>query len=145
MTGSSRKFSPILTAIWESGSVELPTGGHKKVAANINRESSDALYDMVLQERPKQVVEIGMAYGISTLTILSALAENGSGSLISIDPYLDWPTGKEVALNNVDKAGFSDLHMHIQEPSQIALGRMWQESRSFDLIYIDGYHNFEYF
>jgi predicted O-methyltransferase YrrM len=54
--------------------VVLPDGTEKRLTANINPRASHALYRSVLKEKPKVVVEIGMAQGVSTLTILTALA-----------------------------------------------------------------------
>lgn len=42
-------------------------------------------YALVRKEQPSRIVETGVCNGISTLSILLALQENGSGSLYSID------------------------------------------------------------
>ena len=123
----------------------MPSGGHRQVVANIDRDNCNALYDLVVREQPETVVEIGMAYGISTLVILSALSQNEHGKIISIDPYFGWPTGMEVAKHQISMAGFADMHTHLQEPSQIALPRLWQQQDfQTQFVYIDGYHNVEY-
>ena len=44
----------------------LPDGAEKPLAANINSVAANALYETVLEERPKHVIEIGMAQGVST-------------------------------------------------------------------------------
>ncbi len=143
-TEQERTFSPVLEEIWNTASAETPSGEHLKVVANVNRTNCNALYDHVVKEEPSVVIEVGMAYGISTLTILSALFKNGSGRLISIDPYIGWPTGMAVAKHQVCKAGFAEIHTHIQEASQTALPELWKQEFLADFIYLDGYHNVEY-
>src|SRR5690606_12806542 len=112
--------------------------------ANISMENSETLYRTVRERRPDLVIEIGMAYGVSTLTILSALQDNGTGRLISIDPYIDWPTGHQVALHQVQRAGVAQLHEHHHGCSHAALPRLLAESVKPEMVYIDGCHNFEY-
>jgi predicted O-methyltransferase YrrM len=93
------------------------------------------------------VIEIGMSVGVSTLAILSGLADsNGPGRVISIDPYGD-SSGEEslmIAMHNIQKSGLSDRHTHIRQPSWAALPDLIRAGQKCDLIYIDGMHSFEY-
>jgi len=136
---------PVLQEVFLQNTVEHPDGKKIKCVANINRENSNALFNTVLNRRPKLVVEIGMAYGVSTLTILSALrnCDNG-GRLISIDPYIGWPTGRLVALNQVRRARHEAAHEHLHEPSYSGLVRLIHGGSDADFVYIDGNHNFDY-
>lgn len=46
------------------------------------------LYNLILNSKPKNVVETGVAYGWSSLSILTALEKNQQGRLVSVDmPY----------------------------------------------------------
>lgn len=127
------------------GKVQHPDGTLLDVTANISLANGEALRRFVCNRRPKLVIEIGMAYGVSTLQILAGLLEaGGDGRLISIDPYLNWDTGHKVALNQVERAGVAHLHEHRRDMSQIILPAMLAEGVSPDFIYIDGRHNFEY-
>lgn len=85
-----------------------------------------------------------MAYGVSTLSILHSLRLLGGGRLISIDPYVDWPNGKLVAHHQIRRAGAEDLHEHMCEPSYMALPKLLERGVQPDLVYIDGWHNFDY-
>jgi predicted O-methyltransferase YrrM len=135
---------PTLKEVFETRTVVHPSGNHRKVVANISPQNSQALYAFVRHQRPQCVVEIGMAYAVSTLSILSGLAENGAGRCISIDPYIGWASGREVALHQVERAGFAGLHRHMHEPSYTALPRLIDDKTHVDLVYIDGNHNFDY-
>lgn len=138
-------FCSILDEVFQNGTVEHPDGRKIDCVANIGKHNCNALYGVVQKHRPRVVAEIGMAYGVSSLTILSALRNNGDGGrLISIDPYIGWSTGRIVALNQVRRAGFEDTHQHLYEPSYSGLPRLLHDGTPIDLVYIDGNHNFDY-
>jgi len=44
------------------------------------------LFGLVVARRPERVFEIGFRYGGTSLVILSALQDNGSGRLVALDP-----------------------------------------------------------
>ena len=134
--------NPVLEDILTRREVELPSGESKRLVANVDPKIANILYRIVLDKRRKKAFEIGMAYGVSTLSILTGLGQT-DGSLVSIDPYIGWPTGRKTALLNVEKAGFSDRHSHLHEPSYSALPRLLSEGRRFDFAYIDGAHDFD--
>lgn len=136
--------NPVLQEIFSEGTVEQPDGEKRSVVANINLDNSLALHRTVIEKRPSVVVEIGMAYGASSLSILDALEQNQHGRLISIDPYTRWESGCLIAHHQIERAGFAHRHEHRQECSYLALPNLLQEGISPDLVYIDGNHNFDY-
>src|SRR5687768_17279041 len=78
---------------------------------------ANALYRLIKQLKPRLALEVGMAYGGSTLSILTAFQElDCEGSLISIDPAQSsyW---HNVGLANVERCGFKERHRLIEEPS----------------------------
>ena len=85
-----------------------------------------------------------MAFGFSTLAILTALEELGSeGGLISIDPYQarDW---HNCGIAAVRRAGLEALHQHIARPDYLALPELLEAGTRLEFAYIDGYHTFDY-
>src|SRR5215469_17027877 len=56
---------------------------------SIGRSDGDVLRDLVVAERARTVIEIGLAYGGCALAIVEALVANGSGqgSHLIIDAY----------------------------------------------------------
>jgi predicted O-methyltransferase YrrM len=135
--------SGVLEEALRGGRVQHPDGSWREVKANISVQHSRALNEFVRFRRPELVVEVGMAYGVSTLTILDALQSTGKGRLISIDPYIDWPSGRLVALHQIKRAGVGDFHKHMCECSHTALPKLLMQGHQPDFIYIDGWHNFD--
>lgn len=85
-----------------------------------------------------------MAYGFSTLAILTALEQlGGEGHLISIDPYQtrDW---RGIGSAHVRRAGLGHRHQLIEEPDYLALPALVREGQPVNLAYIDGWHTFDY-
>jgi predicted O-methyltransferase YrrM len=109
----------------------------------IPREQGDYLYSLVRHIRPKCAVEIGMANGLSTLFIASALHENGDGRHIAIDPFQSSDWG-EAGITAVRQAGLDALVEVIEKPSHQALPELEQSGTLAQFIFIDGNHLFDY-
>ncbi len=137
---------PILREMLETGEVREAGegGGRRPLKGNINVGNCNALYETVRKLRPHRVIEVGMAYGASTLAILAGLRESGSeGVLTSIDPNqnTDW---RGIGLANVERGGHQHRHRVIAKPSYLALPELLQGGETCDLGYIDGWHTFDY-
>ncbi len=115
-----------------------------EVFAAIGPVLAEALYRTVRREQPQLVVEVGMAFGASTIAILTALEENaGDGRLISIDPFQHRNWGGQGVVN-VDKAGLAHRHRLVEELDYLALGDLVRDGVEIDMAYVDGRHNFDY-
>lgn len=138
--------NPILQKIYETNAIVAPSGERVDLTAagGVNWQMAEAIYNTVRKHRSRRVLEIGLASGISTLSILQALAENGDGgSLVSIDPFQS-TDGRNAGVNHVEQAGFKDRHRAIEEFDYVALPKLLAAGERFDLVYIDGNHDFEY-
>ncbi|MBZ0292966.1 MAG: class I SAM-dependent methyltransferase [Anaerolineae bacterium] len=116
----------------------------RPMASNISAANATRLYQAVKTYRPQSVLEIGLAYGISSLAILTALQEIGQGgTLISIDPYqeISWDN---IGLLNIQRAGLKTKHTFINEVDYLALPSLLADGNQFDMVYIDGWHIFDY-
>jgi predicted O-methyltransferase YrrM len=88
-------------------------------------------------------LEVGMAYGLSTLFICGALLPKGARAHhIAIDPFQtqDW---QGIGLANVRRANCAHLVEFHEERSEFVLPRLAAEGRQLDFAFIDGWHNFE--
>lgn len=90
---------------------------------------------------PEATLEIGMAWGMSTLGILSALAQGGRGFRphVVIDP-LQGARYRNAALLSIRRAGAEGLVEFHSKPSVVALPRL--AGRIFDFTFVDGGHHY---
>jgi predicted O-methyltransferase YrrM len=105
---------------------------------------ANAIYRTIKTYRPQAVLEVGMAYGASTIAILSALEANDKqGTLTSIDPAQSsyW---HNIGVVNVKRSDLALNHKLIEQPDYVALPNLLAERVSFDFAYIDGWHTFDY-
>lgn len=96
------------------------------------------LSDLVREMKPKLVVEVGMANGVSSRAILSSI---GDGKLISVDPNQSthWKSNGLKAI-----AEFASNHQLIEKPDYVALPELLSSGTSIDVAYVDGWHTFDY-
>jgi predicted O-methyltransferase YrrM len=102
----------------------------------------DVLRDLLVKEKARIVIEIGLAYGSSALAIGEALVlQGGEGSKhIVIDPYQESfdHTGWEA----ITAAGLGHVCTLVAERSQFALPRLLNEGLVADAALVDGSHIF---
>jgi predicted O-methyltransferase YrrM len=93
--------------------------------------------------KPKVSIEIGLAYGFSTLFILDAAFQTGSGRHIAIDPFQEtmW---HGIGCQAVKDLNFDSKFEYIPEMSVVALTDLCKQGVKADYIYIDGAHTFDY-
>jgi predicted O-methyltransferase YrrM len=135
--------NPILDRIFKErevtdGSTVYPLGHY-----HMDADEGGILQRAIKEARPRHSLEVGMAYGISTLFICDALAEQGDrASHIVIDPFqrTDW---HGVGLYNVHQAGYDHLVKFYEERSEFVLPRLLAEEYPLDFALIDGWHSFD--
>lgn len=133
-----------LKEIIATGQVTSPDGQVLSLHSHVSAIEANALYELVKKRQPRTVLEVGMAFGVSSLAILTALDELGAGSLTSVDPNQIEGEWKGTGLANVRRAGFASRHTLIEQSNFLALPRLFESGMKIDLAYIDGWHTFEY-
>jgi predicted O-methyltransferase YrrM len=98
----------VLQSILSSGSVITEDGETRTLRASISRQEGEFLQEMIRSTRPQVSVEVGCAYGISSLYICEALREINATKHIIMDPY-QHSTWEGIGLSNIRKAGYLDL------------------------------------
>jgi predicted O-methyltransferase YrrM len=135
---------PLLQRILETGKVQDGEGKDVEAGGAITPDLAVTLNAAVKRFRPKTALEVGMANGVSSLSILSALDEvGGEGRLISFDPNqtAHW---HGVGILNVRRAGFGARHMLREQMDYLALPALLAEGQRIQFAYIDGWHTFDY-
>ena len=103
-----------------------------------------ALRDWVAREGATRTIEIGLGYGFSALHIGEGLLSNPDPDRrhTVIDPF-QATRFAGCGLQLLAEAGLADMVDHLAQRSEIALPRLLEAGRSFDLAFIDGNHRFD--
>jgi len=105
------------------------------------------LYGHCVEAKPKATLEIGMAFGYSTLYFLAAQCSNGAGSHTAVDP-LQSSIFSGVALTQAQAAvrekGLGvDAFQLVEERSDRAAVDLVRAGSTYDVLFIDGNHRFD--
>jgi len=139
VSGELAPLPPLLEQIYETGEVEDEHGErHPSRPTSIAREEAHALARCVRDHGAARTLEVGMAYGLSTL----ALAGAHGGAHVAIDPFQrsDW---RSIGILNVARAGLDARVRVIERRSDEALADLAARGERFDLAFVDGLHLFD--
>ena len=134
----------VLEEMFDTQTTAKSSGEIVPLHSNLSVDSAGVLYQLILATRPAVAIEVGMAYGISSLAILAALRRTGgNGRLISIDPhqFTQWGGAGAAA---VERAGLKDRHELIEDYDYLALPRLLGSGQGIGFAFIDGWHTFDY-
>ena len=134
---------PLLADIVYNRRVYLPDGRTEELRAEVSRQEMAFIQTQIAGlDICRNVLEIGMAMGISALVIEAALDARGGGVHLIIDPYqsTQW---RGIGVEHLRRAGFTRWVL-VESGSEIALPRLVEQSREFDLIFQDGMHTFDH-
>jgi predicted O-methyltransferase YrrM len=117
----------------------------KILPMSLTPERGAFLRDMCRAQRPGSTIEIGMAYGLSTLLIVQTLLEGGAASCAHtvLDPF-QTSTFHDAGRRAIREAGVERMIDFHHYASEYLLPRMLQEGRRFDFAFIDGDHRFDH-
>jgi predicted O-methyltransferase YrrM len=135
---------PLADEIFRTGLVTSVDGRKSiPVGAETPRELCEFLKNLVVATRAKTTLEVGLAFGLSALSICEGLQEVGGEGHVVIDPHqsTQW---QNIGIENVKRAGFTDLIELREKPSHVALPELASEGLRVDFAYIDGWHTFDY-
>jgi predicted O-methyltransferase YrrM len=118
----------------------LPAFGGTAIEADTARE----LVSLILQERPRLVVECGS--GLSTLLVGYALERVGKGRILSMEHNADWVN---ITRNRLEQHGLQPyatvLHAPLEETKLPGRGiwkwydpKCWEDWNQIDLVIVDG-------
>lgn len=134
----------VLAELERSGLTELPTGELVRLHGHVGPASGRVLRAGIELSRPSLAVEVGLAFGVSTLHILDAMASHGGGRLIGMDPAQHDSTWRGGGLHNVRRAGFQDAFEFYETASQEVLPRLAASGLRIQFGFIDGWHTFDH-
>ena len=99
-------------------------------------------YELCRKIKPQRTLEIGLAYGFSTVYFLAAIKANGMGSHVAMDPFetTDW---HGIGLKKAQELGMDKSLRFIPEKDVFGLPALAEEGLQFEVIYIDAKHRFD--
>jgi len=128
-------------------------------AVAVDPEEGALLQRIVDDIRPIRSLEIGCAYGVSSLYICEALSrlpasakaspsatasarQAGAPRHIVVDPFqsTQW---RGIGIKNIRDAGFAPLVDFREERSEVALPRLLDEGVALEFAFVDGWHTFD--
>ena len=140
----AQRPNPVLEEIVLTGTVLLPSGERVPVSSQIDPACGALLKKSVAEVRPSVAVEVGLAYGISTLYLLEALALSGAKKLIGMDPAQFDDFWRGGGVHNVKRSGYGNLYEFHENSSQQILPALVARGERIGLGFIDGWHTFDH-
>ena len=128
-------MNTLLEGILESGKFLNSKNSAVDVHSTTSREQCDFLQDIIRDNHLKHSIEIGFAYGASTLAITEEIVKNG-GKHVVIDKFQNSAWGGN-GIDLLKQAGYSeDVEFH-EEFCYMVLPGLLKDERRFDFAYID--------
>ena len=126
----------VLERIFSTNQVTDEQGNAYPLHSNTTAEQCSFLQELIAEVQPEKSLEIGLAYGISSVAILEALASTGNPfHHIIIDPFQD--SWKNIGLLNIRRAGFeNDITFHAKFSDQV-VPTLYYEGAKIQFAYID--------
>lgn len=134
----------IIQNIYKTRQVVGRSGEVHKLHSAIDPEEGEFLFSIIKNDSTIQkTLEVGCAYGISSLYICAALQNREGVSHTIIDPFQN-SVWDGVGIRNLEAAQINFFSL-IETGSEFALPRLLEANESkFDFIFIDGWHTFDH-
>ncbi len=122
-------------------------GVELKLTGGISKKEAQFIMSLIQENKLGTCVETGVAFGVSTLAICSALSElRKSGQECKhygADPcqFTDYNGS---ALETLRRNDLSDLFELLEGPSHLMLPRLIERKVKVDLAFVDAWHTFDY-
>lgn len=137
-------MNSLLREIYSTGLVYDEAGQPSRAfPAAIKYRLGMTLYELILATHAEKSLEVGMAFGLSTLFMCQAHHDKASGMHTAIDPTEE-TAWKSIGLLNVDRAALSPFLDFRGASSHEVLPQLLRSGQRFDVIFIDGMHLFDY-
>jgi predicted O-methyltransferase YrrM len=136
-------MNPLYVDAFRRRKVYTAKGEELTFHSNISPVLCDTLTTTVSALNQPRVLEVGMAFGTSSVHIADGIRAAGGGRLTCIDPTQEtlW---QGIGVHYMARAGHSDIFDLISGPSWRVLPSLVSSGNSYDFIFIDGWHSFDY-
>ena len=132
----------LLNEIFKSKKVFDEKGKEYTLNSGIDEKEGEFIKEIIRKYKPIKTIEVGCAYGISSLYICSSIEKNKGCSHTIIDPFQK-SNCNNIGIYNLQRLGY-DFFELIEKPSEIALPELLSSGQKYDLGLIDGWHTFDH-
>jgi predicted O-methyltransferase YrrM len=118
----------------------------ERLGSNSTMNNLAFIRRVIRERQPARTLEIGLAFGTSTLTFCyehQLLGRPGEKQHVAIDPYQPYAPYDESGVYAIERAGLHPYLDYRPEFSEFVLPRLLETHQRFDFIYVDGSHLFE--
>jgi predicted O-methyltransferase YrrM len=119
--------------LWECATAQERADALQAAFLPISARCGELLYILARARRPATIVEFGTSYGISTLYLAAAVADNGMGNVLSTELNI---AKVAAARANLVEAGLSD---HVTILPGDAMATLNDIRGPIDLVLLDGW------
>lgn len=135
-------MNAIAEEILSTKQVQDAEGRKHPLHSDTSQEQCEFIQRMIREVNGARGVEVGLAYGISTLFIGEAISSEPNRRLVSIDPFQreHW---NNIGRHNVERAGYDTFVEFHEDFSHSILPRLLAEGRKYDFAYVDTSKQFE--
>lgn len=132
----------LLKRIYERREVVDADGQVHRLHSEVTPDEGELIASLIVKHGAKRILEVGCAYGLSSLHICRALQSSGGGFHTIIDPgqHSYW---RGIGVHHLEQCAYSSFEL-IEEPSELALPVLLGQGRTFDFAVIDGWHTFDH-
>lgn len=129
-------MTKVLEELLRTGFVADADGNRHALHSNTSPAQCYFLTRLIAQVDARACVEVGLAYGVSSLAICDSISSKPGASFVSIDPFqrVHW---RDIGLLNLERAGFSRLLEFHPRPSHEVLPELLISGRRIDFAYVD--------
>jgi predicted O-methyltransferase YrrM len=129
-------MNSVLEEIFNTSVVIDEDGTKIPLHSHTSRAQCQFLNDIIQSVKPSRSLEVGLAFGVSTLQILDSMsAVNKDFEHVVMDPMQDdW---KNIGKLNIERAGYSKFVTFFGQPSSEVLPTLVAEKKRIQFAYID--------
>lgn len=136
-------MNEVIAEIFRDRQVKGKDGSTFEITTGVSQQTGEILSNLIKENESTKTLEIGMAYGLSTLFMCQTHRDVGHGNHLAIDPFQTEHFGA-VGLHNIERAGLDDLLEFHEAKSSSVLPQLIADGRQFDLAFVDGSHMFDH-
>lgn len=132
----------LLEEIFSTRTVYDANGKQYPLDGNVDVNEGVFLQELIRKYKPQQTIEVGCAFGISSLYICSELEKIKGAHHTIIDGFQS-TVFHNIGITNLKKANVNFFEL-IEGLSEIELPKLLSREKQYDFCFIDGNHTFDH-